>query len=231
MATTFPVWPIWPDLPGEEPGGDPGYWQFYAALLDGRLRLGQTITQEALCQLLGLSLSPLRETMTILAAEGLIEVRKRVGVTIVYPDVAFVRTHFQFRGLIEREGVRKLAETVTPDWLDRMEADHAVMIAQVGAAAAPADYERPMRHLEQRLHGGFVAAFHNPYITDVHSRLLRKLYLLRLLHPAGASQRSTIHALDEHLEILRHLRAREGDAAADALDRHFNGVFHRTLGI
>lgn len=231
MESAFAVWPVWPDLPGEEPGGDPGYWRFYAALLDGRLRLGQTITQDALCQVLGLSLSPLRETMTILAAEGLIEVRKRVGVTIVYPDVAFVRTHFQFRGLIEREGLRKLAETVTPAWLDRMEAENAAMIAEVAAAAAPADYERPMRHLEQRLHGGFVAAFENPYITDVHSRLFRKLYLLRLLHPAGVSQRSTIHALEEHLEILRHLRARNSVTAAEALDRHLSGVFHRTLGL
>jgi DNA-binding GntR family transcriptional regulator len=231
MASFFTAWPVWPDLPGEEFGGDPGYWQFYEALLNGRLRLGQTITQEALCEVLGLSLSPLRETMTILAAEGLIEVRKRVGVRIVYPDVAFVRTHFQFRALIEREGLRKLSGSVTPDWLDRMEADHVAMIAEVGAAATSADYERPMRHLEQRLHGGFVAAFENPYITDVHSRLLRKLYLLRLLHPAGVNQRSTIHALEEHLEILNHLRVRDGESAAEALDRHLSGVFHRTLGI
>jgi len=231
MTSFFPVWPVWPDLGEAAAGGDPGYWRFYAALLDGRLKLGQTLTQDALCDTLGMSLSPLRETMILLAAEGLIDIRKRVGVTILYPDVAFVRTHFQFRGLIERESLRKLADIVDDDWLDTMQDAHVAMKARVAAAAQPADYEYAMRHLEQRLHGHFVAAFDNPYMADVHGKLMRKLYLLRLLYPIGASQKATIRSLEEHVEILSHLRRRDGQSAAAALDRHLGGVFHRTLGI
>lgn len=222
---------IWPDLYDAAPHGDPGYWRFFAALLGGRLNLGQTLTQDELCTVLGMSLSPLRETMTLLAAEGLIEIRKRVGVTVVYPDVAFVRTHFQFRGMIEREALRKFAGTVTDHWLDLMEDAHRAAIAEVAASAQSADYERIMRLLEQNLHGRFVAAFDNPYITDVHGKLFRKLYLLRLLYPVGANKKSTIRSLEEHIEILAHLRRRDGDSAAACLEQHLSGVFHRTLGI
>ena len=40
---------------------NPTYTAFFDALLDGRLALGQTLTQDALCAVLGTSLSPLRE--------------------------------------------------------------------------------------------------------------------------------------------------------------------------
>ena len=84
------------------------YAAFFDALLDGRLALGQTLTQDALCAVLDTSLSPLRETLTLLEADGLISIRRRIGVTIFYPDVAFVRSTFQFRGMIEREAIRKV---------------------------------------------------------------------------------------------------------------------------
>ena len=223
--------PIWPDLYDAPPQGDPGYWRFFTALLGGRLNLGQTLTQDHLCDVLGMSLSPLRETMTLLSAEGLIEIRKRVGVTVFYPDVAFVRTHFQFRGMIEREALRKFAGNVTEQWLDLMETAHREAMSEVATSHRSSDYEQMMRLLEQNLHGRFVAAFDNPYITDVHGKLFRKLYLLRLLYPVGANKKSTIRSLEEHLEILAHLRRRDGDAAAACLEQHLSGVFHRTLGI
>ena len=59
-----------------------GYIAFFDALIEGRLKLGQTLTQDELCRVLGLSLSPMRETTTLLEAEGLITVRKKVGITI-----------------------------------------------------------------------------------------------------------------------------------------------------
>ena len=56
-----------------------GYAAFFDALIDGRLKLGQTLTQDELCKVLGLSLSPMRETTTLLEAEGLITFRRKVG--------------------------------------------------------------------------------------------------------------------------------------------------------
>ncbi|MBK8083489.1 MAG: GntR family transcriptional regulator [Devosia sp.] len=47
-----------------------GYNAFFEALIEGRLQLGQTLKQEELGATLGLSLSPMRETTTLLEAEG-----------------------------------------------------------------------------------------------------------------------------------------------------------------
>ncbi len=46
----------------------------------------------------------MRETTTLLAAEGLIKVRRKVGITIFYPDMKFVGNTFQLRGCWKRRG-------------------------------------------------------------------------------------------------------------------------------
>ena len=93
--------------------GNPAYTAFFDALVDGRLRLGQTLTQDELCQALGFTLSPVREATTLLEAEKLITVRRKVGITIFYPDVDFIGDCFQFRGLLEREGLQDHLIVVT----------------------------------------------------------------------------------------------------------------------
>jgi DNA-binding GntR family transcriptional regulator len=220
---------LWPGADSADPTGNPSYWRFFEALLDGRLRLGQTITQDDLCRILDTSLSPLRETVTLLAAEGLVHVRRRVGVTIFYPDVAFVRSTFQFRGLIEREGVRKLAVTADPDWIDALEARHRRVMAEVERVPSPSSYAAEVRKIEHVLHGTIAASFGNLLIREVHDRLTRKLILLRLLNPSSANAEATIASLTEHLRILDALRRRDPDEAAVALERHLGGVIHRTL--
>ena len=102
-------------------------------------------------------------------------------------------------------------------------------MAAVAVADSPRDYELPVHELERDLHGGIVAAFGNPLITDVHAKLLRKMYLLRLLNMDSVGPASTLQSLNEHLEIIACLGRAEPDSAADALDRHLQGVLHRLL--
>ncbi len=98
--------------------GDAGYAAFREALLAGAIQMGGTLTQNELCKILGMSLSPLRTTMTLLESDGLIRVRKRAGVQVFYPDVGFIRSNFQFRAMIEREAMVRFTETIA-DFLAR----------------------------------------------------------------------------------------------------------------
>jgi len=49
-----------------------GYRLFREALQNGQLKAGMVVTQNELCDLLGLSLSPLRETLVLLEEFGLV---------------------------------------------------------------------------------------------------------------------------------------------------------------
>lgn len=206
-----------------------GYLAFFNALVEGRLKLGQTLTQDELCKVLGLSLSPMRETTTLLEAEGLITVRRKVGITIFYPDVRFVGNCFQFRGLLEREGLRKFAQTVTPQWLSRMRDEHVEIIDFVRQVNDIERYRIPVKLIERRFHDAFIAAFENDQISVNYGRLTQKMYLLRLHNLNAVGPANTVTSMEEHLVIIDALRAGDVEAAVDGLDRHLKGVLHRVL--
>jgi len=206
-----------------------GYNAFFEALIEGRLRLGQTLKQEELGAILGLSLSPMRETTTLLEAEGMITVRRKVGITIFYPDMNFVGNTFQFRGLLEKEGLRKFATTVTPSWVARMRTEHERIMGFVREVNDLNTYRIPVKQLERDFHESFINAYGNSQLSMTYTRLLQKMYLIRLHNLDAVGPIHTITSMREHLAIIDGLEAGDVEGAIDALDRHLKGVLHRTL--
>lgn len=208
---------------------NPGYNAFFEALIEGRLKLGQTLKQEELGAILGLSLSPMRETTTLLASEGMIKVRRKVGITIFYPDMKFVGNTFQFRGLLEKEGLRKFAGTVSREWIARMRDEHARIIAFVRATNDMQAYRLPVKALEAEFHESFISVFANEQVNTIYARLMQKMYVIRLHNVDAVGPANTVQSMNEHLAIVYALEAGDVDTAIDGLDRHFKGVLHRTL--
>ncbi|MCM2443304.1 GntR family transcriptional regulator [Agrobacterium vitis] len=207
----------------------PGFVAFMDALIDGKLKLGQTLTQEELCEVLGISLSPLREAVTLLEAEGIVQVRRRLGVVIFYPDVKFVGGTFQFRELLESEGLRRLAKTVPNALISALITRHHDMLEFVQHHPKTSSFAMPVKKLEQDFHGSFIAAFDNAQITANYFRLSQKMYLLRLLNPEAVNAVNTVKSMQEHLAVLEALEARDADGAVDALQKHLKGVLHRLI--
>jgi len=208
---------------------NPGYHAFFEALIAGRLKLGQTLKQEELGEILGLSLSPMRETTTLLEAEGLIKVRRKVGITIFYPDMKFVGNAFQFRGLLEKEGLRKFAKTVSRGWISRMREEHGQIMEFVREVNDLYAYRIPVKELERDFHESFINSLSNDQVSMIYARLVQKMYLIRLHNLDAVGPANTIQSMREHLDIVDALEAGNVDVAVDGLDRHLQGVLHRVL--
>jgi DNA-binding GntR family transcriptional regulator len=208
---------------------DPCCVAFFDALVEGRLTLGQTITQEELGGILGFTLSRIRDVTVLLEAEGLIEVRKRLGLTIFYPDVQFVGGTFQFREILECEGLRRFAEMVPEDWIRRITDAHHEMVDFVKANPDPSVYAGPVKRLEWSFHGSFIDVLGNDQITINYRRNAQKMYLLRLLNPDAVGPSNTVKSLREHLAVVDALQVHDSDAAVEALQRHLKNVLHRVL--
>lgn len=206
-----------------------GYYAFFEALVSGKLRLGQTLKQEELAAVLGVTLSPMREITTLLETEGLVTVRRRTGLTIFYPDVKFVGNSFQLRGLLEREGVRKFARVVTPQWIAATRRAHEEVMAHVREVHDQAIFRFRVKQLERSFHETFITVYENDQITTIYRRLADKMYLIRLHNPISVDEANTIVSMNEHLAIVDALEKRDADTAIEALDKHLQGVLHRVL--
>lgn len=208
---------------------NPAYNAFFEALVDGRLKLGQTLKQEELCQALGYTLSPVREATALLEAEGLVTVRRKVGITIFYPDVNFIGDCFQFRGLLEREGLRKFAATRPVEWIEEMRRAHAEIIAYVRDVHDLERYRVPVKQLEHQFHRSFIGAYGNAQISATYARLSQKMYLIRLHNLVAVGPVNTVQSMNEHLAVVDALADRDVEAAVEALDKHLMAVLHRVL--
>ncbi|MGV1988236.1 FCD domain-containing protein [Agrobacterium sp. 22-221-1] len=155
--------------------------------------------------------------------------RKCLGGTIFYPDVKFVGGTFQFRELLESEGLRRLAEGLSPAWINDMLQAHADIIELVRGFGQSSDFVAPVRELEERFHGSFVAALDNEQITANYQRVSQKMYLLRLLNPDAVNTVNTIRTTEEHVDVVVALKDRNVDRAIEALHRHLKNVPHRPL--
>ena len=209
--------------------GNAGCAAFFEALIAGRLKLGQTLKQEDLAKVLGMSLSPMRETTTLLEAEGLITVRRRTGITIFYPDVKFVGNTFQFRGLLEREGLRKFARNVTPAWTGKMREMHREVLEYVREVHDQSIFRVPVKQLERNFHESFINAYENDQISLIYERLDQKMYLIRLHNLVAVDEANTIRSMNEHLIIVDALERGDTEGAIEGLDNHLQGVLHRVL--
>ncbi len=206
-----------------------GYRRFRAAMQDGTLSPGMVVTQNELCDLLGLSLSPLRETLVLLEEFGLVEIKPRTGIRIVYPEVAFIRENYQFRIMIEVFALRSFGDTVTEDWLANMRESHEECRRSLTDGGPFEDEQIRFLALDNRMHREIVEALGNRAILDTHQRLQENIRMAQQVHRRPGFRGALLHTIEEHLKVIECLERRDVEGAVAALEAHFRASTHRTF--
>ena len=206
-----------------------GYRRFRAAMQEGKLQPGMVVTQNELCDLLGLSLSPLRETLVLLEEFGLVEIKPRTGIRIVYPEVAFIRENYQFRIMIEEFALRSFGNTVTADWLENMRESHVECRRNLTDGGPFQEEQLRFLSLDMHFHRELFKALDNRAILDTHSRLQENIRMAQQVHRRPGFRGALLETVDEHLKVLDALAAHDVEAAVSALEAHFRASTHRTF--
>src|SRR5690606_1742467 len=154
----------------------------------------------------GMSLSPLRETTALLQEEQLITVRKRAGVTVFTPDLAFFRDNYQMRTILERGAVRRFARNAPLDLLGRISERHHEALAQLRKSDNSREFAPLMVSIEADFHFAIVAALGNPVVAEAHEKSYSNMRLSRLTFPLPAAIEIQIRGVEEHIRVLDHCR-------------------------
>lgn len=206
-----------------------GYERFRAALHNGKLQAGMIVTQNELCDLLGLSLSPLRETLVLLEEFGLVEIKPRTGIRIVYPEVAFIRENYQFRIMIEVFALRTFGDAVTEEWLANMRDRHEECRADLLGPGNFSELQAQFFSLDRKMHRDIVEALDNHAVLATHTRLQENISMARRVHQRPVSRSQVMDTIDEHLRVITSLDQRDVPGAIVNLEAHFRSSTHRTF--
>lgn len=206
-----------------------GYRRFREALQQGTLTAGMVVTQNELCDLLGISLSPLRETLVLLEEFGLVEIKPRTGIRIIYPEVAFIRENYQFRIMIETYALRAFGDQVTDAWLASMRERHEECRLQLQGSVEFEEAQAQITYVDRRMHRDIVEALENRAILQNHTRLQENISMARRVHQRSIFRGQLIDTIDEHLLVISALDRRDTLGAIAALEAHFRASTHRTF--
>jgi DNA-binding GntR family transcriptional regulator len=182
-------------------------------IVHGHVRPGERLSEPAICDALGISRTPVREALKLLAAEGLVELRRNRNPVVSHIDPIELAHLFEVEGGIEGMAARLAASRMTNADLNRLE----TLQARLERHHARRELENYF-DVNQQVHKLIVAAAKNPVLVRTHNRLLGRLERARLL--ALSAEGRWEQAVLEHREILAALKAGDGEKAAALCAAH-----------
>jgi DNA-binding GntR family transcriptional regulator len=194
-------------------------------IADGELPIGEKIPERNLCEQFGVSRTPLREAIKVLAAEGLVRLEPHRGAIVNELTPEELDEYLPIFSALEELSAEQACEHITDEEIETIRGYHE----QLGIAYA-AGRSEDFITWNHKIHHSIFAAARNPLLTSLYEatslRVGRRRVCTRL-------PRETVEqAMEEHAEILAALEARQGARLAALLRAHIErvlGVYSRTL--
>ncbi|WP_374049375.1 GntR family transcriptional regulator [Neobacillus sp. OS1-33] len=171
-------------------------------ILNGELPGGTKIVEEKIAAELGVSRTPIRESIRKLEHEGLIENKK-----VVKPSEKDLRNMFQVRILLEGYSAQCAAAYLKENDLQLI--NQCVEIGKTGTV-------EEIMEANERFHEIIVEASNNPVMIDIIDRMSSIIYLFR----KTVVFYNRPHLIDEHEQIYQAIKARNGEKAEMLMKTH-----------
>ncbi len=195
------------------------YEQLLDMIMGGALKPGALIHERRLAEALAMSRTPLRDALTMLEGEGLVERAGAKGLQVRRLDLDDFLEALAIRRLLEPDAAAAAAGKLAPTLIDSLVARLEELLRRRRDGERQPD--RAMaRAVDEELHAAIGAAAGNRTMEAIIAQLRRRTQMFDL--------RSMPERLEstcrEHLAILRALASGDGAAAAGAMREHLDGV-------
>lgn len=191
-------------------------------IIEGQLRAGERINETELCGQLGVSRTPVREAIKTLASEGLIAAVRNKGAIVNHLGAEEILQLLEAAAMIERHcalvGVERASDNEIATIVDLHNQMRKLFEARD---------RLPYYKLNQAIHTGIVALAHNDTLNTMHEGL--QMRLRRIRYVGNEKPESWSGAMGEHEMMITALKARDGQALADAIDEHFDKTNKRIV--
>jgi DNA-binding GntR family transcriptional regulator len=183
-------------------------------IVEGNLAAGARVPERKLCEMLGVSRTPLREALKVLAAEGLVELLPNRGARVRYFGETDIRSLFEVVAGLEMLAARLACQRITTEQIALIERLHYDMYAHYMRRDLPRYFR-----LNQEIHATIVRAAGNSVLEATYANISARIRRLRYSANMSNSDRWS-QAMREHEEILQALSERAGQELSELMFRH-----------
>mgnify|MGYP000424185227 CR=1 FL=1 len=192
-------------------------------LLAGELGLGIRLAEERLAAELDISRTPVREALSRLHAEGLVERHPQGGFAPAAPDLHLTRQLYEVRFALEREALMR----TTRDGAELRDVDDLVALrgewSSFEAPPVDDDVNPDFALLDEEFHVRLAASSGNRALAETLSRVNERIRPVRM-HDFVTTERIDA-TIDQHIGVLDAVIDGREHAALERLDDHFAESF------
>lgn len=184
-------------------------------VVEGKLQPGSKIPEKDLCEVYGVSRTPLREALKVLAADGLITLEPNRGAWVTKLTEKDLREFFPVMGALEALSGELACQRITDAEIAAIEDLHAQMVGHFEAGDRGQYFKA-----NQAIHEAILSAARNDTLTSHYRALAVRIRQARYV--ANMTSERWKQAIEEHEAIMTALRARDGARLASVLRAHLS---------
>ena len=193
-------------------------------IIDGGLGDGARVPERQLCEMWGVSRTPLREALKVLASEGVVDLLPNRGARVRQMGVKEIKELFDMMGGLEALAGRLACENVTDAEIAAIEDKHHEMYGHYMRQDMPNYFE-----CNQQIHRMILMAAKNGALTPAHASLSDRIRRLRFSANLSRKRDRWGEAMREHEAMLDALRRRDGSELSDILFQHLRNKRDATV--
>lgn len=184
-------------------------------IVEGNLSAGARIPERQLCEKFGISRTPLREALKVLAAEGLIELLPNRGARVRILSERDINELFDLMAGLEALAGRLACEDITDAEIADIEALHQTMYVAYLHGDMPGYFQA-----NQLIHNKIVEAARNKALSVAYAGYAGQIRRIRYAANLAKKRNRWAEAVREHEAMLDALRRRAGLELSDILFVH-----------
>ena len=188
-------------------------------IVENQLRPGERVPELEIAARLGVSRTPIREALKVLAAEGLVEMQPLRGAIVRAFSAKDAQDMLRVIALLEEFAARE-ACSAPQARIDAVLALHAQMRVHFRRRE-----RQPYFALNQRFHETVVALAGNEALSTTHATLAQRMRRIRYVGNSVPDNWGA--AMAEHEAMAQALAARDADAMAQAMREHLMNTWPR----
>jgi DNA-binding GntR family transcriptional regulator len=200
--------------------GEYVYQQLLRALREGEFHPGERIREAEVSRRFDVSRTPVREALHRLQSEGRLKSEPQRGMVVAELDRQEVAELYALRQHLEAIAARFAAQHATEAEIEAME----YILEQAKHAD---DDIRELNQINWELHHAIYNAAHNRFLMQSFAAISDSMALLRGAKFIPENRPAELY--EEHLSIIKAIKARDPDGADEAAQRHVRHAFRTHL--
>ena len=184
------------------------------AILNAEFGLGEVLSEDKLASAFGISRTPVRDALTALQAQGLIEIRPHHGSLVFLPTRQEVSDLYEFRGILELQALKMSISFKRDNTIAALHRANETM--RIGRQN---DDLLAVAQADAAFHRAFVENCANQYLTESYDLVSgRVIAILTRISMALGDIRA--RAMNEHEAIIAALENGNASRAKSILSSH-----------